>query len=221
MRLCFLLAFLFSFSNYQGQIRFKFSIDSKPLVVGEKYFIQSDTSWIQIDDLKFFVVYYPFFSDENTSGSSVIHLVDLIDSTSWNIPFTEGGMKESNNFEFAIGLDSATTMSTQFSGALDPAFGMYWAWNTGYIHFKLEGKSNLVPSSKNEFQYHIGGYSGKFETQRWISAPIKLKNLKPIVQLELADFIREILNLKEKPLLMIPGKDAVFIADGYNKMFVQ
>jgi hypothetical protein len=221
MRLFILLAFLIFFSDFHSQIRFNFSMDSKPLLVGEKYFNQTDSSWIQIDDLKFYVVYNPFFSDESTAGSSVIHLVDLNDSTSWSIPFTEDGMKESNNFEFAIGLDSATTISTQFSGALDPSFGMYWAWNTGYIHFKLEGKSNLVPSSKNEFQYHIGGYSGKFETQRWISAPIKLKNLKPIVQLELADFIREILNLKEKPLLMIPGKDAVFIADGYNKMFVK
>lgn len=221
MRFCFLIIFLLFSYYFQGQLRFNFSIDSKPLFVGEKYLIQTDSSWIQIDELKFYVVYNPFFSDENTLGSSVIHLVDLNDSTSWTIPFTEHGIKESNNFEFAIGLDSATTMSTQFSGALDPALGMYWAWNTGYIHFKLEGKSNLVPSSKNEFQYHIGGYSGKFETQRWISAPIKLKNLKPIVQLDLADFVREILNLKEKPLLMIPGKDAVFIADGYNKMFVK
>jgi hypothetical protein len=221
MRLSFLLIFLISFTDYQGQISFNFSIDSKPLFVGEKYFIQTDSSWIQIDDMKFYIVYYPFFSDEKIHGSSVIHLVDLNDSTSWNVPFTGDGIKESNNFEFAIGLDSLTTTSTQFSGALDPALGMYWAWNTGYIHFKLEGKSNLVPNSKNEFQYHIGGYSGKFQTQRWISAPIKLKNSTPIVKLDLADFVREILNLKEKPLLMIPSKDAVFIADGYNRMFIK
>lgn len=221
MRLCILLVFLIFFTDFQSQIRFNFSIDSKPLLVGEKYFIQPDSSWIQIDELKFYIVYNPFFSDEKTAGSSVIHLVDLNDSTSWTIPFTEDGMKESTIFDFAIGLDSLTTMSTQFSGALDPINGMYWAWNTGYIHFKLEGKSNLVPGSKKEFQYHIGGYSGKFETQRWISAPINLKNFKPIVKLELADFVREILNLKEKSLLMIPGKDAVFIADGYNRMFVK
>lgn len=221
MRLCILLVFLIFFTDFQSQIRFNFSIDSKPLLVGEKYFIQPDSSWIQIDELKFYIVYNPFFSDEKTAGSSVIHLVDLNDSTSWTIPFTEDGMKESTIFDFAIGLDSLTTMSTQFSGALDPINGMYWAWNTGYIHFKFEGKSNLVPGSKKEFQYHIGGYSGKFETQRWISAPINLKNFKPIVKLELADFVREILNLKEKSLLMIPGKDAVFIADGYNRMFVK
>jgi hypothetical protein len=221
MRFCFLIIFILFSAYFQGQLRFNFSIDSKPLFVGEKYLSQRDSSWIQIDDLKFYITYYPFFSDENTSGSSVIHLVDLNDTTSWTIPFTEDGMKNTTIFNFAIGLDSATTMSTQFSGALDPALGMYWAWNTGYIHFKLEGKSNVVPGSKNEFQYHIGGYSGKFSTQRWISAPIKLKYSIPIVQIDLADFVREILNLKEKPLLMIPGKDAVFIADGYNKMFVK
>lgn len=219
MRTFLFIGFFIPCSILYSQIRFDFSFDSKPLLSGQKLIFSPDSNWIQIDEFKFYIQYSPFFSNEKTHGSSVLHLIDLNDSTSWSIPFTGEGIKESNNFEFAIGLDSLTTLSTQFSGALDPSLGMYWAWNTGYIHLKLEGKSNLCHSSKQEFQFHIGGYAGKFQTQRWISAHIKLKNSIPIVQIDLADFVREVLNLREKSLIMIPGKDAVFIADGFNRMF--
>jgi hypothetical protein len=218
MRILFLVFFFINLSLY-GQIKINFTCDSQPLFPGEKYIITTDSSWIQIDELKFYVFYSPFFSNETTAGSSIIHLVDLNDTTSLTLPFTEDGMKSSTTFDFAIGLDSATTMSTQFKGALDPALGMYWAWNTGYIHFKLEGKSNLCPSSKMEFQYHIGGYSGKYATQRWLSSEIRIINQEPIIEIDIADFFREIVNLKDKPMIMIPGKDAVFIADGYNRLF--
>ncbi len=60
---------------------------------------------------------------------------------------------------YLVGVDSATNASgaTGQTGALDPANGMYWTWNTGYIFFKIEGHS---PSAMGgEFMYHIGGYS--------------------------------------------------------------
>lgn len=67
---------------------------------------------------------------------------------------------------FMIGVDSArsTMGADKRQGALDvagAARGMYWAWNSGYIFFKLEGRSKSVPDSlRNSFFYHIGGYGG-------------------------------------------------------------
>jgi hypothetical protein len=110
-------------------------------------------------------------------------------------------------------------MSTQFSGTLDPALGMYWAWNTGYIHFKLEGTSNLCSTKNQEFQYHIGGYSGKFATQRWLTSPVSLNNQLPFIEIDIASLFKEVVNLKEKPLIMIPGKEAIFFANNYFRMF--
>jgi hypothetical protein len=187
------------------------------LIKGEKF--KFDTTWIKVEELKFYLVYTPFFSDENTTGSSIIHLVDLNDSSSYILPFTEDGMKNPTSFDFAIGLDSSATMTTQFSGTLDPALGMYWAWNTGYIHFKLEGTSNLCSTKNQEFQYHIGGYSGKFATQRWLTSPVSLNNQLPFIEIDIASLFKEVVNLKEKPLIMIPGKEAIFFADNYFRMF--
>jgi hypothetical protein len=219
MRLSFLIIFLFVNLTLLGQIKINFTFDSKPLVAGEKYLFNSDSSWVQIDEFKFYIVYSPFFSDETTSGSTIIHLVDLNDTSSYSLPFSQDGLKNSAFFDFAIGLDSATTMSTKFTGALDPVLGMYWAWNTGYIHFKLEGKSNMVPAINKEFQYHIGGYSGRNATQKWLSSKITMKNDQPLIVVDLASFFREIVPLKDKSTIMIPGKDAVLIADGYNRLF--
>ena len=219
MRFLYFIVFILLITSLNGQINFDFNFDSKPLVAGEKYLFNSDSSWVQIDEFKFYIVYSPFFSDETTSGSTIIHLVDLNDTSSYSLPFTQDGLKNSAFFDFAIGLDSATTMSTKFTGALDPVLGMYWAWNTGYIHFKLEGKSNMVPTINKEFQYHIGGYSGRNATQKWLSSKITIKNDQPIIVVDLASFFREIVPVKDKSTIMIPGKDAVLIADGYNRLF--
>jgi len=221
MRFYFLVIFLTVWGAFLCQVKINFKFNTKPLVRGEKYFINSDSIWIQVDELKFYVNYKPVFSDENRTDPLVIHLVDLSDSLSYFLPFTEEGMKNSKNFDFAIGLDSVSTSSTKFSGALDPALGMYWAWNTGYIHFKLEGKSNLCSSKNQEFLYHIGGYFGKYSTQRWLQSRIILINELAFIELELANFIKDGVNLGVNPVVMNPGKEAVFTADNYYRLFKQ
>ena len=60
--------------------------------------------------------------------------------------------------EFIIGVDSIDNCSGAQSGALDPVNAMFWAWNTGYIFMKLEGKSPSSTSPGHIFEYHIGGY---------------------------------------------------------------
>lgn len=69
---------------------------------------------------------------------------------------------------FLIGVDSLrnTKDISERKGALDPAgdaLGMYWGWNSGYIHFVMEGHSPDIPiemvGSQN-FVFHIGGFGG-------------------------------------------------------------
>ncbi len=70
------------------------------------------------------------------------------------------------SLSFIIGVDSlrSTQGADKRKGVLDvgaQARGMYWQWNSGYIFFKVEGKSPASPDSlKNSFYYHIGGYGG-------------------------------------------------------------
>jgi hypothetical protein len=210
----FILLSFYTFS----QITCSFELNNSALKPGKKVQFKNDTSWIQIDELKFYIQYSPFFSDENINGGSVIHLIDVNDSLTYQLPFTEDGAHSNATFQFAIGIDSVSTMQTQFSGALDPSLGMYWAWNTGYIHFKIEGKSNLSKQRNQEFQLHIGGYSLKNNTQRWLESKLQIEEGKPKLILDLTEFVLEILNLQQSPMIMIPGLEAVKIADGFLQL---
>lgn len=77
-----------------------------------------------------------------------------------NVP--EGDYTE---VSFTIGVDSLrnTKPLAERTGALDPANGMYWSWNSGYIFVKLEGTSPQAqadPNGNKIFRYHIGGFGG-------------------------------------------------------------
>jgi len=88
---------------------------------------------------------------------------------------------------FMIGIDSArsTKGADSRQGVLDvgaQARGMYWQWNSGYIFFKMEGKSPASPDSlKNSFYYHIGGYGG-FDSKTLNNIRIKTLPFKKPVQ---------------------------------------
>lgn len=63
---------------------------------------------------------------------------------------------------FFFGTDSLTNVSGNIDGPLDPINGMYWAWNSGYINFKLEGYWGTHYDQPIEF--HIGGYRKPYAT---------------------------------------------------------
>ncbi|MCS6821107.1 MAG: hypothetical protein NZ551_04480 [Microscillaceae bacterium] len=58
--------------------------------------------------------------------------------------------------EFSVGIDSVRNSSGMQTGALDPLYGMFWTWSTGYIFMRVEGF--FVPTSPPEkaFVYHLG-----------------------------------------------------------------
>ncbi|MEZ0611881.1 MbnP family protein [Fibrella sp. WM1] len=74
-----------------------------------------------------------------------------------------------SQLEFMIGVDSLrnTADVSRRKGVLDPGSshtsGMYWDWNTGYIHLKLEGTSPAAPvdaTGNRNFRYHVGLFGG-------------------------------------------------------------
>lgn len=62
--------------------------------------------------------------------------------------------------EFLIGVDSLRNVSGAQSGALDPAWDMFWDWNTGYIFYKLEGSYTSLSGASGDYAFHIGGFQG-------------------------------------------------------------
>lgn len=58
-----------------------------------------------------------------------------------------------------FGVDSTRNVSGAQTGALDPALGMFWSWNSGYIMIKAEGSS--PQAAQNAFTFHLGGFQGE------------------------------------------------------------
>lgn len=101
-----------------------------------------------------------FLINEEDESSKKIILKDIPEGTYTTLVFT-------------IGVDSAANCSGAQSGALDPTNAMFWAWNTGYIFMKLEGKAATSSAPGKIFEYHIGGYKDPNDNIRKIFFPIK------------------------------------------------
>lgn len=65
-----------------------------------------------------------------------------------------------------LGVDSALNYDGVHGGDLDPIHGMYWTWQTGYIHCKIEGIFELS-GKRVPLEFHLGGFDslhdGPFE----------------------------------------------------------
>ena len=70
------------------------------------------------------------------------HLIDFSDTSTTSFLLTNKKVNFTS-ISFQVGVDSSTTLSGALGGDLDPTKGMYWTWQTGYIHFKLEGINNF------------------------------------------------------------------------------
>ena len=122
----------------------------------------------------------------------------------------------------------------QRTGALDvgaTARGMYWVWNSGYIFFKLEGKTvNEIDSLQKRFQYHIGGYGG-YDSKTINNIKVKTLDLdevtvskkkQPIIniQVDIAKFFDNTTPIKVAEHRSVMWGDlSVKIADNYFTIF--
>ena len=129
---------------------------------------------------------------------------------------------------FMIGVDSLRTVSGVHEGALDPYFGMFWTWNTGFVSAKLEGFSPVSNMPHQMFQYHIGGFRTGQNTLRIVEIPLtdtlsmnRGTNTTIIIQADILKWFTGKHNLKiaPQPFVHSPGKTAVQYADNYASMF--
>lgn len=130
--------------------------------------------------------------------------------------------------KWVVGVDSARNVSGVQSGALDPANGMFWTWNTGYIYAKMEGHSEVSSATGNVMEYHIGGF-------RWPNSAIVEMEVQQEEELVLdqgqtltvtldADILKWFdgaypLRIADDPVCTTPGPLAKNIAGNYSGMF--
>jgi hypothetical protein len=147
------------------------------------------------------------------------HLLDLENPASLQFSLSPLPQKKVHFLRFNLGIDSLTSVSGALEGDLDPTNGMYWAWQSGYINFKIEGKSPSCKTRKNEFHFHVGGYMQPFYAIQKMKLSVEhIDNEKITIGMDWAKLFEEI-PLSKQNSIMIPGKEAMQIAQWATKMF--
>ena len=198
-------------------VNFKVNFDKFPLELNKKY-ITSNKDTIAISTFRCYVSNIEIYYADKTvlKEKNSYHLLDLENPNSLHFLITKANDKTIYKVVFNIGIDSLTSTSGAMAGDLDPTKGMYWAWQSGYINMKMEGKSSSCKTRKNEFQFHIGGYMKPNYAMRKVELVSKNQNLN--ITIDVAEFF-SVVNLSNTNSIMIPGKKAMELADYSIKMF--
>lgn len=122
------------------------------------------TDSIQFESIKFYISGIKFIRNDSIifEEENSYHLVDVNVKNSLSFDLLSSQNTYGCSLIFNLGIDSMTNVSGALGGALDPTQGMYWAWQSGYINVKIEGKSNICATKNNQFHFHLGGYLSPF-----------------------------------------------------------
>lgn len=222
---CSLCAMLFSpwsldaQSNLEDSIHLQICMHGEDLAFNKRYILHGTEDSIEITRLRFYLSDLVFLKagEEVATLEKKYLLIDIENEQSLHIPFDIGD--DFDAITFNIGIDSATNMAGAQGADLDPMRGMYWTWQSGYINFKLEGKSALCPTRKNQFQFHIGGYSGSQNALQKVQLAVsEERSDRLVLQVALDTFLGQI-DLEENHTLMSPGTQAVKMANMLPQLF--
>lgn len=156
------------------------------------------------------------------------HLIQQADMSSMSFDLKEVPSGKYSSITFTIGVDSVRNVSGAQTGALDPANGMFWSWNSGYIMLKFEGNSPKSPEVGGQLMLHAGGFSGANSVLRTVTlsfpGEITVGSTDNHLHLE-----ANVLALFKSPnkidfsatnTIHMPGAAAKMLADNYANMFM-
>lgn len=216
--------FCLSFQIASGKKNIQFMIkpmfNTEALVLNTTKYSTDTNDTVSITTLKFYISNLVVEYEDGTrfKDKQSVRLIDVERLETLSFQLKQAPDLKMKRIYFQIGIDSLTNVSGNLDGDLDPALGMYWAWNSGYINMKLEGKSSSCKSVKKEFQFHIGGYLPQQNALQEMSL-VMPENAETIhLKVDLNKWLSNVA-LKENNSLMIPGKKAIEMAKCYKNMF--
>ena len=159
-----------------GELIFKFEnkVNRIPLVMNNGRYTNAFVDTFIVTTINYYISNI-ILEKENSDGSIYYYVVPkeesyfLIrgnESASRTFTLSNIPVGQYTGVSFMVGVDStkSTADIEERTGVLDPIENddMYWTWNSGYIFFKLEGRSPQAPEVNGQqlFRYHIGGFGG-------------------------------------------------------------
>jgi hypothetical protein len=164
---------------------------------------------LKIEVLKFYIAHMTVSGECDDPSSKVddYSLIDFFEDTAPVKIHNPCKISPATNLSFQLGVDPAIQEAGVQSGVLDPMRGMYWTWNSGYIHFKLELKDTISSGPDREIVLHLGGYRGDQSTiQQVLCKNLSTDNnqlcfdIKPLIDYCQSQGIHKV---------MSPGQEAV------------
>lgn len=192
--------------------------NNSPLTLGKTYVSQKGDS-LRVNKFKCYLSDLKLHFTDGRS-ETIGKKYTLLDADSLAAPACKmADFKNSSPvyLELSIGIDSIPSTQGALANDLDVQNGMYWAWQSGYINWKIEGTSSSCATHKQQFAFHIGGYQAKQNALRIIQIPFPI-NPKNILHIDLAKFFNEI-SLKTLNSVQIPGDAAMQLANLFTKSF--
>ncbi len=215
--------------NTPGKLRLSFQnkAGDEPLVLHNDWYLTENGDSLKINIFEYYVSNIVLFSD--TASYAVPESYYLVnEEKSDSKTFLLEGLPPGTyaKLQFLIGVDERRNTSGAQTGALDPANGMFWDWNNGYIMAKLEGES--PQSAGGNVAYHIAGFRGENSVLQKVTLnfpqPIVIgkdatKNLHIIADALEWFKTPQTINIATYPVIASLGADAVMISSNYADMF--
>ena len=142
--------------------RFQFNLKNTPLEYVD--------SLLHVETLKCYVGHIEILDINRQvigKDSVAYRLLNFSDRSSLNFSIPINSIKACY-IRITLGVDSVTNAAGVHCCALDPANGMYWSWQSGYIQFKLEGKEK----DGTALNLHLGGFSNAYMSSITDDIPI-------------------------------------------------
>ncbi len=219
-------------STFALKIRFNPVVDAQALQFNTVTYTNPFNEPYTVKTFKFYISQIDLLNTDSNLAwrldRSNYYLINEIDSAASAISIKPLSHRY-NQLAFVIGVDSARNVSGAQTGALDPANGMFWTWNSGYIMAKLEGTSPLSSQPDNRIEYHIGGFKEPYNTIRRIVLP--LPNVQDAFRAGASASIAisanvnawfhnpNDLRIAQTPVWMTPGDTSRRISENYSGMF--
>ena len=189
--------------NSKLEGRFQFNLKITPLEYVD--------SLLHVETLKCYVGHLELLDmNKQIIGRDSVsyRLIDFKNLNSLNFSINSN-LSYASYVRLTLGVDSTTNATGVHCCALDPANGMYWSWQSGYIQFKLEGKEK----NGQQLNLHLGGFSNNCMSSKTVDIPIhRPPTLIPILPpekrqqnlsicIDLSSFLEKIHTSKEYSLM--------------------
>ena len=191
-------------------IPIRINYQNTDLQLGKIYYNEQIQDSIRFDKIRFYLSNIRLFQSEKEleNKGKKYQLIDFSATEEPTLKIKFKSKKSPTHIAFDLGVDSLTNASGAHGGDLDPINGMYWAWQSGYIFFKMEGYTPKSTSRKQQFIYHIGGYQSPYNALQNVSLDFK-ENANIVLNL---DNIIQQINFSETSTIMSPSKESVNFA---------